>query len=52
MGRVITPNAKQPVTAMVKAIQQMHALKGQGRGAQCVLGAAGLHGDFMKTKGH
>ena len=31
VGSVITVNTKQPDTVMVKAIQQMHELKGQGQ---------------------
>ena len=43
-------NAKQPDTAMVKVIQQMHAHKDKAE-VHSVLGVAGLHGDFMKDNG-
>ena len=35
---------------MVKAIQQMHALKDKAE-VHSVLSVAGLHGDFMKDNG-
>ena len=50
VGSVITPNAKHSNTAMVRAIQQMHALKDKAE-VHNVLGVIGLHGDFMKDNG-
>ena len=43
-------NAKQPDTAMVKVIQQMHAHKDKAE-VHSVLSVARLHGDIMKDNG-
>ena len=50
VASAITTSAKHSHTAMVKAIQQMHAHKDKTE-VHSVLGVAGLHGDFMKDNG-